>query len=126
MKRNEAIFFVYGTLKQGHGNHRCLGNNAEFLGEYGTDAKYTLFNGGFPVVEREGTTSIKGELYKVTNPEDVASVFRLEGCVSQKQGHPTNWYDFDEIDTKAGKAVMFVMNKGKSQRNEILKNGIWK
>lgn len=126
MKKNEAIFFVYGTLKQAHANHGCLGDNPEFLGEYTTEAKYTLFDGGFPVVEREGVTSIKGELYRVTNANDVASVFGLEGCVSQVQGHPNNWYDFDEIDTKTGKAVIFVMNKGKSKRNKILENGIWK
>ena len=126
MKKKEAIFFVYGTLKHGHGNHGCLGKNPEFLGEYATEPRYTLFDGGFPIVERQGVTSIKGELYKVTNAEDVAAVFGLESCVSQKQGDPNNWYDFDEINTETGTAIMFVMSKGKARRNKILENGIWK
>lgn len=124
MKRNEAIFFVYGTLKANHGNHRCLGNNPEFLGEHTTDAKYTLFDGGYPVVERGGDTSIKGELYKVTNSEDISCVFGLEGC-SQISGPHNDFYDFEELETKQGKAIIFVMDKGRSGRKIILQNGKW-
>lgn len=125
MRRNEAIFFVYGTLKANHGNHRVLGRNPEFLGEFTTDPKYTLYDGGFPVVERGGNTSIKGELYRVTNSADVASVFGLEGCQSQEKGDANNWYDFDEIKTEKGTAFIFVMDQGQSGRRSVLENGVW-
>jgi len=125
MKKNKCLFFVYGTLKEGFHNHRVLGK-AKFLGEFTTQPKYTLFDGGFPVVERNGETVIKGELWLSEDSNAIQDVFDLEGCSSQIQGHPSNWYDFDKIDTPEGEAVMFVMNKGKSGRSQILNNGIWK
>ena len=46
---------------------------------------------------------------------------------SQIQGHPSNGYDFDLIDTPHGQAVIFVMNKGKSGRDprQIVEGGEW-
>lgn len=124
MKHKKMLFFVYGTLKRRKSNHYCLGQS-EFKGEFTTLAKYTLFDGGFPVVEKGGETAIKGELFYSENEDDIASVFGLEGCESQIQGDKDNWYDFDLLDTPYGKAVIFVMDKGKSNRHKILKDGIW-
>lgn len=125
MEKNECIFFCYGTLKEGFNNHRCLGKEREYLGEFRTESNYTLFDGGFPVVERGGETAIEGELYKVTNEHDISRVFSLEGC-SQVAGAHNSFYDFEEIDTPKGKAIIFVMNKGKSDRSKKLESGIWK
>ncbi len=121
----EALFFVYGSLKIGYWNNPVMGK-AEFIGEHTTDPIYTLYNGGFPVVERKGETAIKGELFMCKNPTNIQGVFNLEGCPSQKQGDPDNWYDFDKIQTPHGEAIMFVMDKGQSGRTQILKDGIWK
>lgn len=126
MEKNKCLFFVYGTLKKGYGNHGYHLGNAKFLGDFITEPKYTLFNGGFPVVERGGDTSIKGELYLSEDPKKIQSTFDLEGCSSQQKGDSRNWYDFDEIETEHGPAVMFVMNKGESKRTQILNDGIWK
>lgn len=121
----KCLFFVYGTLKAGYHNHYHLGS-AKFLGNFTTEPKYTLYNGGFPVVERNGDTAIQGELYLCENERNIDYVFSLEGCDSQIQGDPHNWYDFDKIETPHGEAVIFVMNDGKSGRDQILKSGIWK
>lgn len=120
----ETIFFFYGTLKQGFYND-YLTKNMEYLGEFTTIPRYTLYDGGFPVVERGGETAIKGELYLCSNTAEAQEIFELEGCTGE-QGNPRNWYDFDMLDTIHGKAVMFVMDKGKCMRTQIIKEGVWK
>ncbi len=122
--KKECLFFVYGTLKKGFHNNYLL-SNAEFLGNFTTKPEYTLFDGNFPVVERDGETAIQGELYLSKDKEDIDSVFRLEGCISQKQHDKNNWYDYDLLETPHGKAVIFVMDEGKSNRNKILNSGKW-
>ncbi len=126
MKNDKIIFGVYGTLKEGFSNHEYHLGGAKFLGKFITEPKYTLFDGGFPVVERGGNTAIQGELYLVEDPEKIQATFDLEGCSSQEQGHPSNWYDFEKITTEHGEAVMFVMDKGTSGRTKTLNSGIWK
>lgn len=123
----EKYFLVYGTLKQGHGNNRLLqAPGVEFVGKVETEPKYTLFDGGFPVVERGGNTSIKGELFKVTNPEVVSRVNALEGYSGQR-GSEHNWYDTDEVVLPNGiVADMFVMDKGQSRRDRIVESGEWR
>jgi gamma-glutamylcyclotransferase (GGCT)/AIG2-like uncharacterized protein YtfP len=59
--------FVYGTLKRGLSNHRCLAGQ-RFLGEARTTPEYRLVNcGGYPgmfAVEGEGV-SVRGEVWEV-------------------------------------------------------------
>lgn len=123
----EKYFLVYGTLKSNHSNNRLLqAPGVEYVGKVETEPKYTLFDGGFPVVERGGNTSIKGELFKVTNPEVVSRVNALEGYSGQR-GHQDNWYDTDEVVLPNGiVADMFVMDKGQSNRNVIVESGEWR
>lgn len=125
-EKKGVLFFVYGTLKEGYGNHAYCLKGAQSLGKHVTEPKYTLYNGGFPVAERGGKTAVSGELYYTENPNQIKATFGLEGCASQEQGHPNNWYDIDYIETPHGKAVFFVMNEGQSGRGEVLENGIWK
>ena len=120
-----VLFFVYGTLKKGWGNHNYCLKGAEALGDFATEPIYTLYDGGFPIVERDGDTSIKGELYRTSDEEQISATFSLEGCPSRTKGHPNNWYDIDYLETPHGKAVIFVMPKGKSRRTEALTNGVW-
>lgn len=81
--------FVYGTLKNGHGNHHWLGDNYVFLGQATTKcddmALYDL--GPFPCVsyppEGEGGTIITGELYEVDEP-----TFKM---VDMLEGYPDHY-----------------------------------
>lgn len=124
IKKNNMIFAVYGTLKREYSNNRLL-ETATYLGTFKTKPVYTLYNGGFPIVERGGNTSIAVELYDTEDEETISIVHSLEGC-SGKQHDPDNWYDFDLIYVPLiGRARMFVMDKGKSGRSDIIKNGIW-
>lgn len=122
-KKEEVLFLVYGTLKKGHGNNRLL-KDAEFLGKFSTEPVYTLYDGGFPYVEREGKTAIQGELFKVTNSTTINNTFNLEGCSGIK-GHDVTFYDFDVIDTPHGEAVIFCGDKGFSGRTKIVESGNW-
>ena len=80
--KNMHTVFVYGTLKQGHGNHMLL-KDAEYIGPAKTvTSKYTMYHlGGFPGVKEGGTDTITGEVYKV-NDYILTQLHRLEG-------HPT-------------------------------------
>ncbi len=117
------IFAVYGTLKSAYGNHRCLGN-AEFLGVFRTPPNYTLFDGGFPIVERGGNVGIECELYQTDDEKAIRSVFGLEGC-DREQDSPGSWYTYDLLDTPFGQATMFVMNPGAGGRSNIIESGVW-
>jgi gamma-glutamylcyclotransferase (GGCT)/AIG2-like uncharacterized protein YtfP len=123
LNEDKILFATYGTLKVGRGNSYLL-NDAKYLGTHQTNADYTMYDGGYPIVEREGTTPIHIEVYEAKDKETIKNIFSLEGCTGV-QGHKRNWYDFDEVDTPFGKAVMFVMDKGKGGRQKIVANGNW-
>lgn len=74
--------FVYGTLKQGHGNHRLLASS-KFLGRCVIKGKHRLVSlGGFPGLvatpDSEEERSVSGEVYQV-NEETLMSLDFLEG-----------------------------------------------
>ena len=59
--------FVYGTLKNGEGNHIFL-QHATYLGDAWTKEEYTLLEdhyNGLPYVIKEPSYSINGEIYEV-------------------------------------------------------------
>ncbi len=119
-------YIFYGTLKSNHGNNYLLQDDGvEFLGKVVTPPNYTLFDGGYPIVERGGNTAITGELYRVTNKDVVENLNRLEGY-SGVPGSDKNWYDVDTIKLENGiEAEMYVMDSGKSRRSRVLESGIW-
>lgn len=84
--------FVYGTLKQGEGNHRLL-EQARFVGDAATKRGFSMTTGGCPFVHMLGEDSIRGEVYEV-NEHQLARLDQLEGYVP---GRPDNYYDRVEI-----------------------------
>jgi gamma-glutamylcyclotransferase (GGCT)/AIG2-like uncharacterized protein YtfP len=114
------IFFVYGTLKKSFHNHYLL-HKAKFLGNHTTESVYTLFDGGFPIVCRNGNTAIKGELYQTDDQKIINSVNALEGHFGPD--NIDNWYDVDTIKTEHGDANIFVMNN--CNRPFTIESGFW-
>lgn len=85
--------FVYGTLKQGYGNHGVLGNS-KFIGKAFTESPdYLLYDGGFPWAvyeEDKGIGRIVGEVYEIDDEITLHNLDRLEGVPYMYQHHTTN------------------------------------
>ena len=120
--------FVYGSLKKGFGNHRCL-EGATFVGPGILDNAKMLNLGAFPGIIPSPTGKIFGEVYKIT-PEILARLDRLEG-------HP-NFYcrqvasifaDFEETIPQFESWVYFLSKDSAEHYQEIcesIPSGQWK
>lgn len=121
----KKLVAVYGTLKSAYSNHRYIADpTTKFVDVIQTAPNYTLYDGGYPIVERDGETAITCELYEVNKEEVLQQVYNLEGY-SGTPGKHNGFYDVDVIDTPYGKAEMFVMSKGHGGRSTIVKSGVW-
>ena len=111
--------FVYGSLKQGFGNHRLL-ESATFLGLDTTPPDYTMYSlGGFPGIIPKGNTPIQGEVYEV----DQDQFERLD----MLEGYPS-FYNRKLIDTAHGDAWIYYLNGDDGEdftRYERVDNGVW-
>tara|TARA_R110000782_G_scaffold8751_1_gene28277 strand:+ start:136 stop:612 length:477 start_codon:yes stop_codon:yes gene_type:complete len=85
--------FVYGTLKEGHGNNRLL-LTSELLGATQTEGKFVLGDVGFPYAflpeavpeqHKKLLFPVKGEMYKVDDVMTFVNLDTLEGYPSHYQ-----------------------------------------
>ena len=95
--------FVYGTLKQGCGNHHRI------FGGY--DIKITpawtygkLYDLGWYPAMTVGTDKVYGELIEFNNPEILKRVDYLEGF--KGENHPHNYYERRLVDVFVGGATV--------------------
>jgi len=118
--------FVYGSLKQGYGNHTLL-ETSELVSEGKTvDDDYTMLSlGGFPGVLLQGTTRILGEVYEVTD-EVFQRLDRLEGFPS--------FYNRKEIEVEQEhgdvvSAWMYFLNEDEDTYHQdlytLVEDGNW-
>lgn len=106
---------VYGTLKQGHPNHRLL-EESELMGTTRTTPSWTMYSLGFcPCVSPHGDTAVEIEVYKVD--EQVFS--RLD----MLEGYPS-FYDRKRIDTEYGESWMYFIDREQSNNN-VIESGVW-
>ena len=86
-----TLLMVYGTLKQGYGNHYLV-EDGRFLGKATTLKPYLLWHSGFPIATHnqdiadrlgEQMLPVIGEVYEVSDTQ-------LRRCDSL-EGHP-RWY----------------------------------
>lgn len=102
MHTHKHLVFVYGSLKNGYGNHRILEYTGAVFLDPGvtTNSSFTMESlGGFPGVYEDGGEQIRGELYAVT---DVG----LQRCDSL-EGHPT-FYCRKEVEITTDEGEEFV------------------
>ena len=112
--------FVYGTLKQGNGNHGAL-QGAEFLGRCYLEGDYTLLNlGWYPGLVRtrseQSNGRVFGEVYKVTE-EHLHTMDMIEG-------HP-NFYERIKVKTPWKNTWVYVLPDEYLEHHEVCEDGLW-
>jgi gamma-glutamylcyclotransferase (GGCT)/AIG2-like uncharacterized protein YtfP len=112
--------FVYGTLKQGHGNHTLL-NGAKFLGRSMIRGNYQLVDlGAFPGLiqtqPEQPAQTISGEVYLVSE-NTLRSLDMLEG-----NGH---FYTRVKIPTAYKNAWTYFLPE-RYLNNPIVEGGAWR
>lgn len=109
--------FVYGTLKNGHGNHRLL-ETARQLHDDAVITGMMVSLGGFPCVTTHGDNQIHGEIYEV----DDATLLRLD----QLEGHPT-FYCREIVHSNHGPVwVYLIQDEGYYAGRNIIHDGVWR
>lgn len=108
---------VYGTLRNGFGNHRYL-KNSKFIGTGKTVESFTLSANGIPFVHKDPLHNVVVEVYEV-NDNDLKNIDSLEG-------HP-NWYKREITNIQVGNQIIpawlyFYPKKA----NEIIESGDYK
>jgi len=121
MSERKNLIAVYGTLRQGCGNHRYHLSEAEFMGTFNSAPVYSMFSlGGFPGLTNEGNTSIVMEVYNV-NDEEADSVDGLEGYIPGQEPH---FYDKQSIETPWGTASIYIYVRN-TNGLRLVENGDW-
>ena len=106
---------VYGSLRQGMGNHRLL-ESSKFLGKDKLDGFIMYSLGGFPCIRTvfpEGNT-ITVEVYEVDD-----ETFRRLDIL---EGYPS-FYDRKKVDTQYGEAWIYTIEREKSR--PVVESGDW-
>lgn len=119
MERN-ILIAVYGTLRQGNGNHRLI-EDAYYKGTYTTEPIYNLYNlGGFPGLKEGGKAAVVMEVYAV-NLEEARRVDGLEGYTP---GEQATFYDKIQIKTPWGQAGVYTYVRQPNE-SSLIKSGDW-
>lgn len=90
-EEGRVLVSVYGTLKQGWGNHTLLSKDPKFTGHIGVD---TLDGVGFPIVKLGESYRLYVEVYEVDENE----LTRLDGLEGYQVGRVPTFYDRKLVD----------------------------
>lgn len=111
--------FVYGTLRQGNGNHHLL-RDSEFLGNSEITGFKMYSLGGFPAIVRNDDESsiVVGEAYQVDE-----TVF---GRLDLLEGYP-DLYQRQKVPTDHGTAWVYTMDAGAPflLESSVISHGDW-
>lgn len=110
-----TLVAVYGSLRNGMGNHRLL-KDSEYVGTFTTDNKWQMHSlGGFPAIIA-GQDSVVVELYRV-NQDTFRSLDRLEGF--------PDFYNRKKIDVDGYTAWIYYMQEDSKYLGELVEQGDW-
>lgn len=106
-KQDQSFFtvFVYGTLKQGHGNHRVISqfDTAELIEERATLQNYSMASlGTYPAIFPDKGGVVVGEVWSVPT-EALGPLDRLEG-------YP-NFYDRTEVEVGEYDPIVYFIDR---------------
>jgi len=112
---NKTLVAVYGSLRNGLGNHRLLVGQ-EFLGQSVVQGfNLHVYCSGFPAIT-QGDHSVLTEVYAV----DAPCMRSLDGL----EGYPS-FYNRTEVQTTYGKAWIYFMSPDEVQGTELIEDGDW-
>lgn len=113
--------FVYGTLKQGHGNHRLL-ESSELVGKATAEgiAIHAAKHSPFPFAMRSTKQTAHGEVYKINN-FTLNKLDKLEGtpCFYQRETTLCHLASGEQIE------CWIYLSPRHAKQLPILRNGIW-
>jgi len=117
--KHPDLLFVYGSLLSDMGNHYLLENDeSDLVDTFETESIYSLRDlGYYPGVHKNGSTSIKGELWSVSE-----AVWRR---VEQLEGYPS-FYDRTPLETPHGLAQMYFLAEEDVSERVLVESGDWK
>lgn len=108
--------FVYGTLKQGFGNHVLL-KDSTLIGTLELPGYSMHSFGWFPVITPSQRDSVVGELYEI-DEDTLARCDRLEG-------HPSFYQRITEHDSEHGEFYVYVQHPDEVQHLAKVEGGEW-
>lgn len=112
---------VYGSLRKGLQNHGFL-KNANYLGSFETTPIFDMYSlGGYPGLIEDGSTSIKMEVYDVSD-EELDRINRLEGY--DPKSDDNDFYDRIRLKTPYGDAYTYIY-QGDISNRELVETGDW-
>jgi len=118
MKKN--LIAVYGSLRQGHGNHRLI-EHTEYVGTFKTEPVFNLYSlGGYPGLKENGDTAVVMEVYSVD--DDTAR--RVDGLEGYVPGRPATFYDKIPLETPFGTASVYTYVNNISEDRKV-HSGDW-
>lgn len=119
MNKTKTKVVAYGTLKQGHGNHRVMQMaGGRLLGNTVVENATMYSYGAFPTITLGTEGQVHGEVYEI---ERIEPLDRLEGF-------PT-FYFRSLVQTEFGEAYIYHMPQDRAREaNRLPKitSGIWK
>lgn len=124
-EEKEELYFVYGTLKNGHHNNYILqeSKTAKLIETGVTEPKFNLHDlGPFPGVTENGTTSIHGEIWSVSDNDTKRRLDSLEGY--NQQNPKLGLYDKKIITVNNKDVNIYLINRDMSNTKKIT-TGIW-
>lgn len=108
---------VYGSLRQGKGNHRILNNEqTEYLGTCRVEGFDMYSMGSFPFIT-DGDGEITVEVYRVTDETTAQRLDNLEGYPS--------FYNRKQVQTEYGLAWIYFINDYDVSRYQPVSDGDW-
>lgn len=124
------LVFVYGSLRQGFGNHGLLAeNNAKFIGNSTIRARLYTEHWGWPFIKFSWSNKerVVGEVYEVDRP----CMNRLDQLEGYSYNRSHNLFNRKRATTDKGQ-IVWIYEGGESllQRTSIsavhIKSGDWK
>jgi len=111
---------VYGTLKSGFGNHRVLGEEAEFMGNDVLDNWSMYSYGHFPFVvpTEDAGDKIYVEVYAIPN------LRRTDALEGYHEGYD-GFYDRKKVATIFGDAWIYFFPEKPDRNYPRVESGVW-